>query len=112
MKTTAEKIEAAINLANGLAQSEGLQTNGFQEYWYKFYATAWGKKDEEVSRLYLNLKYGRNNKWSRGTSLYIDLNNFSVKEGRGEYCNAREREIMGRIAQQVSDYLEKALEEA
>lgn len=111
MKATAEKIEAAINLANGLAQSEGLQTNGFQEYWYRFSAASWGKKDEEVSRLYLNLKYGRSNKWSRGTSLYIDLNDLSVKEGRGEYCNASERERMGRIAQQVSDYLKKALEE-
>lgn len=38
MKATAEKIEAAIKLANELAQNEGLQTNGFQEYWYKFSA--------------------------------------------------------------------------
>lgn len=112
MKATAEKIEAAIKLANELAQCEGLQTTGYQEYWYRFSAAAWGKKDEEVSRLYLNLKYGRSNKWSRGTSLYIDLSDLSVKKGREEYCNARERDIMERIAQQVSDYLKKDLEEA
>lgn len=105
MKTMQERIEAAIKLANELAQSEGLQTTGYQEYWYRFSATAWGKKDEEVSRLYLNLKYGRCNKWSRGTSLYIDLNDFSVNEGRGEYCNANERDRMESIAKQVADYL-------
>lgn len=110
MKTTAEKIEGAIKLANELAQSEGLQTSGYQEYWYRFSAAAWGKKDEEVSRLYLNLKYGRSNKWSRGTSLYIDLNNFSVMEGRGEYCNADERGRMESIASQVADYLTESAE--
>jgi hypothetical protein len=105
MKTMQERIEAAIKLANELAQSEGLQTVGYQEYWYRFSAAAWGKKDEEVSRLYLNLKYGRSNKWSRGTSLYIDLNNFSVGEGRGGYCNADERDRMESIANRVADYL-------
>ena len=110
MKTMQERIEAAIKLANELAQSEGLQTSGYQEYWYKFSAAAWGKKDEEVSRLYLNLKYGRSNKWSRGTSLYIDLNNFSVNEGRGGYCNADERGRMESIAKQVADYLTESEE--
>ncbi len=105
MKTTEKRIEAAIELANELAQSEGLQTTGYQEYWYKFSAAAWGKKDEEVSRLYLNLKYGRSNKWSRGTSLYIDLDNLRVMEGRGGYCNAYERRCMESIAKQVADYL-------
>lgn len=110
MKATAEKIEAAIKLANELAQSEGLQTIGYQEYWYSFSAAAWGKKDEEVSRLYLNLKYGRSNKWSRGTSLYIDLNNYSVREGRGGYCNADERRRMESIAERVADYLMESVE--
>lgn len=105
MKAMQERIEAAIKLANELAQSEGLQTVGYQEYWYRFSAAAWGKKDEEVSRLYLNLKYGRGNKWSRGTSLYIDLDNFSVMEGRDKYCNADERGRMESIARQVADYL-------
>lgn len=110
MKATAEKIEAAIKLANELAQSEGLQTNGYQEYWYRFSAAAWGKKDEEASRLYLNLKYGRSNKWSRGTSLYIDLNDFSVNEGRDKYCNADERGRMESIAKRVADYLTESAE--
>lgn len=110
MKAKAERIEGAIKLANELAQSEGLQTSGYQEYWYRFSAAAWGKKDEEVSRLYLNLKYGRSNKWSRGTSLYIDLNNFSVMEGRGGYCNADERGRMESIAKQVADYLIESVE--
>lgn len=110
MKTTAEKIGAAIKVANELAQSEGLQTSGYQEYWYRFSASAWGRKGEEVSRLYLNLKYGRGNKWSRGTSLYIDLDNFSVMEGRGEYCNADERRRMESIAKRVANYLAESAE--
>ena len=110
MKATAEIIEGAMKLANELAQSEGLQTTGYQEYWYRFSAAAWGKKDEEVSRLYLNLKYGRGNKWSRGTSLYIDLNDFSVNGGRGEYCHAAERRRMESIASQVADYLTESAE--
>lgn len=111
MTTRQERIEEAIKLANELAQSEGLQTTGYQEYWYRFSAAAWGKKDEEeVSRLYLNLKYGRSNKWSRGTSLYIDLDNFSVNEGRGGYCNANERRCMESIAKQVADYLAESAE--
>ena len=101
--TTIEKINEAIKLAEKLAVESEIQTNGFVEYWYNFSANHWQK--EEKSRIYLNLKYGRSRKWTRGVQYCIDLNTEKVFDCSHDYNNANERGIMKQIADHVFDFL-------
>jgi hypothetical protein len=107
MKIEEERLGSAIKLANELAVKEGLQTVGYPEYWYKFSAYTLSTDVEDAGRLYLILKYGCRHKWTKGTTLYIDLSNFRVVQGWNDDCDTDEHNRMKQIANKVMEYLKE-----
>ena len=104
MKPTKEQIEQATQLAEKLASENGLQTEGYQEFWYNFSANEWEKGDNH--RLYLNLRYGRtykgSSKWKRGVTYCIDFVEETVSDTSRDYNNASENSKMQNIAKEVA----------
>jgi len=102
-----EKIQEAITLGEKLLEESGMNTTGFQEYWYSSSVNEWTK--EEKHRIYVNLKYGRTysgqRKWVRGVTYCIDLSNGSVSDVSRDYNNASENGTIARIAQEIHDKL-------
>lgn len=100
--TMAWKLAKAEKEAMIIAEEEGFQTYGYQEYWYKFQFNHWMKGDH--NRVYLNLDYGRSRSWSRGVSYCVDLNTGKISDVSRKYNNAHENQVMSWIAERVAEY--------
>ena len=94
------QISRAVEMAERMAIENEIQSQGYEEYWYRFEANPWPK--ENPSRIYLNLNYGRSRKWSRGVAYCVDVQSGKTSDVSRKYNNARERGIVEEIASQVS----------
>jgi len=99
MKT---RIERMIERGTELIDKNGMNVSG--EYWYSSSVKEYEK--DEIHRLYINLSYGRyykgSSKWKRGVTVYIDLRTNKVVDASRMYNNARERDIIFSIANELA----------
>ena len=104
---TAEKIQSAISLGETLLKENGLQTAGFQEFWFTSQIKEWKKEDKH--RLYVNVSYGRtykgSRKWTRGVSYCIDLVTGTISDNSRDYNNASENQTTKQVAEQVLNFI-------
>ena len=104
-----QKIKEAIEFGEKLLAENGLQTQGFQEYWYNSQIKEWKKEDKH--RLYVNLTYGRtykgSRKWTRGVSYCIDLVTGTISDNSREYNNAAENQAVEQVAEQILNFIKQ-----
>ncbi len=73
------------------------------DQWYEWEINRWTKNS--IDRLYINLSYGRSGKWSRKSSVYIDLNAKNLNIIGSLSANKQENTLCWEGAQIVKDIL-------
>ncbi len=88
-ETLEEKIERAMAAAEAVVESSEY-ANCSGEYWYSTKYNNWKNK-----RIYINMSYGRRNKWNRGVSYCCDIEKLTMFDSSRGYGNAGEgREVI------------------
>ena len=75
------------------------------EYWYATHVNVWQKNGK--NRIYVNMTYGRGNKWKRGVSRYLDLDSMTHHNCSRMYNNVNERNAVEKAIETVIGELKK-----